>query len=91
MDKKIQYDIIGFCSENYKACDQFSIESWLATKARKIYIYTDGWTDDNRGGRIVFVNITEKESEIIYYLSLTRTTINIKAILFMVEVDFLLF
>ena len=62
MDKKIQYDIIGFCSENYKACYQFSIESWLATKARKIYIYTDGWTDDNRGGRIVFVNITEKDT-----------------------------
>jgi len=59
----MKYDIIGFCSENYKACYDFSIESWLATNARKIYIYTDGWDDDTRNGRIEFINITQKDTE----------------------------
>jgi hypothetical protein len=59
----MEYDIIGFCSENYKGGYEFSIESWLATNARKIYIYTDGWSDDTRNGRIEFINITQKDTE----------------------------
>tara|TARA_E500000305_G_scaffold94884_2_gene84031 strand:+ start:1493 stop:2983 length:1491 start_codon:yes stop_codon:yes gene_type:complete len=61
MDKP-QYDILGFCSENYKDCFDFSIKSWLSTNARKIYIYTDGWTDDTQDDRIKFIDITEKDS-----------------------------
>jgi len=61
-DKKMKYDILGFCSENYTDCYKFSIESWLATNARKIYIYTDGWEGDTKDGRIVFVNITQKDT-----------------------------
>jgi len=59
----MEYDIIGFCSENYRGCYNFSIESWLATNARKIYVYTDGWTDDTRNGRIEFINISQKDTE----------------------------
>jgi hypothetical protein len=59
----MKYDIIGFCSENYKACFEFSIQSWLATDARKIYMYTDGWTDNTYDGRIEYINITQKDTE----------------------------
>ena len=59
----MKYDIIGFCSENYKACYDFSIQSWLATNARKIYIYTDGWSDDTQDGRVEFINISQKDIE----------------------------
>ena len=56
------YDIITYCSENYKDCFNFSIDSWLKTNARRIYIYTDGWSDDRFDNRVQFINISDKES-----------------------------
>ena len=35
------YSIFTVCTRNYRDASDFSIDSWLATKARHIYVYTD--------------------------------------------------
>jgi hypothetical protein len=72
----MQYDIIGFCSENYKECYEFSIDSWLSTDARKIFIYTDGWSDETQDDRVQFVNIKEKETDWVKNVGNKITCIN---------------
>tara|TARA_Y100000385_G_scaffold246985_1_gene266684 strand:+ start:2053 stop:2763 length:711 start_codon:yes stop_codon:yes gene_type:complete len=73
----MQYDIIAFCSENYRGCYEFSINSWLDTKVRKIFIYTDGWEDVDQDDRVVFVNLTDnKESDWVKNVGHKITCIN---------------
>jgi len=63
LKKDKMYDIITYCSENYKNCFEFSIKSWIESDVRKIYVYTDGWSDESLSEKLVFVNISEKTDD----------------------------
>ena len=50
-----EYSIFSMCTKNYRDAYEFVIDSWLKTKARKIYIYTDdeNWKSDNSRIKII--------------------------------------
>ena len=54
------YSIFTMCSKNYKDAYDFVIKSWLKSKAKYIYIYTDdpGWKSNNN--RIIIINFFDK-------------------------------
>ncbi len=49
------YSIITLCTKNYRQAYNFVIDSWLRTKAEKIYVYTDDpeWQSSNDRVEIV--------------------------------------
>lgn len=55
-----EYNIISYCSENYKDCFFFSIDSWINTNASKIFIYTDGWSLENFNEKVQFIPFFSK-------------------------------
>lgn len=40
----MKYNLVAFCSHNYRQALESSMPSWLASDAKTINIYTDGWT-----------------------------------------------
>ena len=51
----MRYSILTICTRNYRDAYSFSIASWLATRAKNVFIYTDDptWKSSNRRVQII--------------------------------------